>query len=30
MEDGVIDAWEVKDNELVYNWKKDKRFSIYA
>ena len=30
MEDGVIDAWEVKDDELVYNWKKDKRFSIYA
>ena len=30
MEDGVLDAWEIKDNELVYNWKKDKRFSIYA
>ena len=30
MEDGVLDAWEVKDDELIYNWKKDKRFSIYA
>lgn len=30
MEDGVIDAWEIKDDELIYNWKKDKRFSIYA
>lgn len=30
MEDGVLDAWEIKDDELVYNWKKDKRFSIYA
>lgn len=30
MEDGVLDAWEIKNDELVYNWKKDKRFSIYA
>ncbi len=30
MEDGVLDAWEIKDDELVYNWRKDKRFSIYA
>lgn len=29
-EQGVWDALEVKDNKLVYNWKKDKRFSAYA
>jgi len=28
--DGIWDALEVKDNQLVYNWKKDKRFSAYA
>ena len=28
MEDGVLDAWEVKDDELVYNWRKDKRFNL--
>jgi hypothetical protein len=28
MEDGVFDAWEVKDDELIYNWRKDKRFSL--
>ena len=30
MEDGVLDAWEIKNDELIYNWKKDKRFSIFA
>ena len=30
MQDGVLDAWEVKDGELIYNWKKDKRFSLLA
>lgn len=29
-EQGVWDALEVKDNKLVYDWKKDKRFSVYA
>ena len=28
MEDGVLDAWEVKDGELIYNWRKDKRFNL--
>lgn len=30
MQDGVLDAWSVEDGELKYDWKKDKRFSIYA
>ena len=30
MQDGVLDAWTVDNGELKYNWKKDKRFSIYA
>lgn len=30
MQDGVLDAWSVENGELKYNWKKDKRFSIYA
>lgn len=31
MGDGVWEAYEMnEDNDLVYNWKKDKRFSIYA
>lgn len=31
MEDGVFDAWSInKNDELVYNWKKDKRFSLLA
>ena len=31
MEDGVFDAWSINENdELVYNWKKDKRFSLLA
>lgn len=28
--DGVWDALSVKDGRLVYDWKKDKRFSAYA
>ena len=28
--DGIWDALEVKDGQLVYNYKKDKRFSAYA
>ena len=28
MQDGVLDAWEVVDGELKYNWRKDKRFSL--
>lgn len=28
--DGIWDALEVKDGQLVYNFKKDKRFSAYA
>ena len=28
--DGVWDAYEVKDGKLVYNYKKDTRFSAYA
>lgn len=30
MQDGVLDAWSVEDGELKYNWKKDKRFSVFA
>lgn len=30
MKDGCWDAFDLKDNRLVYNWKKDKRYSIYA
>lgn len=31
MHDGVWDAYSVdKDNNLIYNWKEDKRFSVYA
>ena len=30
MQDGVLDAWSVENGELKYNWKKDKRFSIFA
>lgn len=29
-EDGVYDAFDIKDGKLVYNWKKDKRFEVYA
>lgn len=29
-EDGVYDAFDIKDGELVYDWKKDDRFKIYA
>ena len=28
--DGVWDALSIKDGKLVYDWKKDKRFSTYA
>ena len=28
--DGIWDALEVKDGQLIYNFKKDKRFSVYA
>lgn len=28
--DGSWDALDVKDNKLVYDWKKDKRFAAYA
>jgi len=27
--DGVEDAYYIKDGQLVYDWKKDKRFSVY-
>ena len=30
MQDGVLDAWSVENGELKYDWKKDKRFSIFA
>lgn len=30
MQDGVLDAWSVENGELKYNWKKDKRFSVFA
>ena len=31
MQDGVWDAFSINgDNDLEYNWKKDKRFEIYA
>jgi hypothetical protein len=31
IKDGTIDAYSLNENdELVYNWKKDKRFSAYA
>ena len=29
-EDGVYEAFDIKDGKLVYDWKKDKRFKIYA
>ena len=29
-EDGVYDAFSIKDGKLIYDWKKDKRFKIYA
>lgn len=28
--DGVWDAFDLDNNKLIYDWKKDKRFSIYA
>lgn len=30
MKDGCWDAFDLVDNKLVYNWRKDKRYSIYA
>lgn len=30
MQDGCFDAWYIENDELKYNWKKDKRFEIYA
>ncbi len=30
MKDGCWEAFDLKDNKLVYNWKKDKRYNIYA
>lgn len=30
LEDGSWDAYEVKNGKLEYDWKKDKRFSLYA
>lgn len=29
-QDGVWDAFSINDGQLVYNWKKDKRFKIFA
>jgi hypothetical protein len=29
-EDGVYDAFDIKDGKLVYDWKKDERFKIFA
>ncbi|MGN0966529.1 MAG: hypothetical protein ACI4OP_02930 [Candidatus Coprovivens sp.] len=28
--DGSWEAHSIKDNKLVYDWKKDKRFAAYA
>lgn len=30
MQDGCFDAWYIENDELKYNWRKDKRFEIYA
>lgn len=30
IEDGVWDAVSFKDGKMVYNWREDKRFSVYA
>ena len=30
MKDGCWEAFDLKDNKLVYNWRKDKRYSVYA
>ena len=29
-EDGVYDAFSIKDGKLIYNWREDKRFTLYA
>lgn len=28
--DGVYDAFDIKDGQLVYDWKKDERFKVFA
>lgn len=28
--DGVFDAYTIKDGELTYDWRQDKRFEKYA
>ena len=30
MKDGCWGAFDLKDNKLVYDWRKDKRYSVYA
>lgn len=30
MKDGCWEAFDLKDNKLVYDWRKDKRYSVYA
>ena len=30
MQDGCFDAWYIENDELKYDWKKDKRFSAFA
>lgn len=30
MKDGCWKAFDLKDNKLVYDWRKDKRYSVYA
>lgn len=30
MKDGCWEAFDLKDNKLIYDWRKDKRYSIYA
>jgi hypothetical protein len=29
-QDGVYQAFDIKDGQLVYDWKKDDRFKIFA
>lgn len=28
--DGVFDAYYIKDGQLVYDWRRDKRFDLYT
>lgn len=30
MKDGCWEAFDLKDNKLVYDWRRDKRYSVYA